>query len=84
MVEHSLGGEDTVVLRFFEDGDAAKIGISEEKARVAACEAAALLRKYGADRRIIAWPIRIMSMRETHRRMSEWTRSRSWRMASFQ
>ena len=32
----------------------------------------------------IACPIRMASIRETRRRMSLWTRSRSWRIASFQ
>jgi hypothetical protein len=43
--EDCLCGEDAMVLRFFEDGYAAEIGVGEEKAGIAArlCEAKALL-----------------------------------------
>src|SRR5579859_1053647 len=49
--ENSLGGENTVVLRFFENGDAAEVGVGEEKAGIAArwCEAKAFLGENRAD-----------------------------------
>ena len=50
VVEHSLGSQNSVVLRFFEDGDAAEVGIGEQEASVAARQAAALRGKNGTDR----------------------------------
>ena len=51
--EYILGGEDTVVLGFFEDGNAAQIGIGEEDASggawVSVRKVAALLGEDGAD-----------------------------------
>ena len=87
--EDGFGGGDAVVLGFFEDGDAAEVGVGE----VETASGIVAVRRGGARSaekiapgvgRIMAWPMRMMSMRETHWRMSEWTRSRSWRMASFQ
>ena len=48
-LQRGLSGENTVVLSFFEDGDAAEVGVCEEEAAIKAGEAGALLGKNGTD-----------------------------------
>ena len=47
--QSGLSGEDAVVLGFFEDGDAAEVGIGEEETTIEAGQAAAFLGKDGTD-----------------------------------
>ena len=49
LLEHFLGGFDTVVLGFFENGDAAQVGVGEEDAAIEARETSAFFRENRAD-----------------------------------
>ena len=80
--EDGFGGGDPVVLGFFEDGDAAEVRVGEVEAGVGGFLLGSDVGALGGENRAgswrtMAWPMRMMSMRETHWRMSEWTRSRS-------